>query len=176
MRRKFYCPVSGIPRGNKTIKGPYRNVGKYHHRRDLLFVPQWGRKPEQPVSLSPIPMGSTLVWMKDATNAWPLKENPRNEWLYRQNEQRYLAPALRARDKEVKDYLMKQLDPGCRSGIGMFNVRWGPKPIVRRNDPLFAKEIDDLPEGIPKHLVAVLNETYSNVLSKMLQHSVSRQK
>lgn len=172
--RKLHCPVSGIARGSSLTRAPYKNAGKYHHRRELLFSPEWGRRPEPRVSRNAIPQGSTLMWEKDAARAWPHKESAKAEVMYRDNEQRYLTPALKARDPGIRNYLMNQLDGTGRSGIGLFNVRWSP--TLLSHNALSETDIDRLPPGIPKHLVAVLNESHNDILCHMLRHSIPRQK
>lgn len=130
------------------------------------------------MSRTAIPEGSTLVWQKDAGKAWPLKEHAAIETLYIRNERRYLAPALKAHDSAIRHYLMGQLDPTGRSGIGLFNVRWRRSRIQtsRMQDRLSEGDIDTLPGDVPKHLVAVVNENHPDVLLKLLDHSIPRQK
>lgn len=119
------------------------------------------------------------MWQKDAAKAWPVKDNAKAYELYKNNEIRYLAPAMKARNPEIRNYLMSQLDPSCRSGIGLFNVRWHTNvtiPVGREKEgPLSMAEIERL-RGFPKHLVALLNENHTDVLMDMLRHTLPRQK
>lgn len=213
MKRKIHCPISGIPKGSKTFLGPYRgpgkkffcffgffwwlpaflfiflfklySIGKYHHRRDLLFVPRWGRQPKKTEFHSPIPTGSGLRWQQHVHLAWPLKETPLTERLYYYNERRYLTPALKANNNSVRNYLLNQLDPSKYSGIGLFNVKWGneeevefsKKQIEGRTRALLSEDdINNLPEGLSKHLVAFLNQRHPEILKDLIKPTIPRQK
>lgn len=193
MAPRLWRPISGIERGSRIHSKPYNVRGKFHHRQDLLFKVRWGREPEAEISRTPYPQGSTLKWQKDAGRAWRPKDDVSTDLQYKYNEMRYLAPALRASDSPaVRSYLMRQLDPGGRSGIGLFNVRWskytwasneqrtigeeGAVADSSRKSYLSDSEIEALPDGIPKHIVSILNVSHSDTVRDLLNVSCKRQK
>lgn len=171
-------PVSGIPRG---WRAPYKNRGKYHHRRDLLYTPRWGQRCKQSVLQGRYPTRSGLVWQEDVPQAWPITDNYRAHDLYKLNETRYLIPAMKAQDGRFKTYVLDQLDSMNTSGIGLHNVRWapaknGPLPVFKDGDVADGCPSYELPPEIPAHLAGAVESRFAGIFRFVSQHTVARQK